>query len=547
MSSGPLASVVQHLRRLADAGEGGPGDAELLEQFIVHRDAAAFEALVRRHERLVLGVCRRVLRNAQDAEDAFQASFLILARKAASIGRRAALAGWLHRVALRVALRLRAQAAERKAQPLPEADPPAAAVPDPATAAAWRELRPLLDQEVNGLPARYHRPVVLCYLEGRSYDEAARQLGCSRGTVATRLHRARALLRRRLERRGLVLTAGLVSVLLAGEAATAAAAPAPLVKATAAAAVALAAGTPAAGLVSVRIATLVQGVLRAMLLSKLKTVTALALGALFLGGIGSAGVQLARARAGAPAAERQPAQAQAKPPEKSRAAEPRRETNPAKAEAPPAAAPAAPLRTALEVRDRLARLVDFNGVDDPQTHLQEVLDELGKRYDLKFDVNEPAFRDDGVDDILGLLPAQQHPLPALKQVPLQTVLRKVLGRLPSYATYVVRGGLVEITTEQRLHHEFWPKDHRGPYFPLVTAAFVKRPLREALQELATKNDCSIVLDERVGDKQEAPVTATLVNAPADTAAQALADAAGLRVVVRGTVLYVTTADAAAKR
>ncbi len=121
MSSGPLASVVQHLRRLADDGQT---DAELLEQFVVHHDAAAFEALVRRHERLVRGVCRRVLRNA---EDAFQASFVVLARKAGSIGRRAALAGWLHRVAFRVALRLRAQAAARKAQPLPEAEVPAAA------------------------------------------------------------------------------------------------------------------------------------------------------------------------------------------------------------------------------------------------------------------------------------------------------------------------------------------------------------------------------------------------------------------------------------
>ncbi len=539
MSSGPLASVVQHLRRLGDDGQE---DAELLEQFVLHHDAAAFEALVRRHERLVLGVCRRVLRNAQDAEDAFQASFLVLARKAASIGRGAALAGWLHRVAFRVALRLRAQAAARKARPLSEADGSAATTPDPAAAAAWRELAPLLDREVYGLPARYHRPVVLCYLEGKSYEEAARQLGCSRGTVATRLNRARALLRRRLERRGLVLTAGLLSVLLAGTAATAAAAPPALVKATAGAATALAAGAPAAGLVSVRVSALIQGVLRAMWFTKLKVVTALVLGALVLGGAGTAGVHLAGARGGVPVpAGAQTPEAQAKSPEKSGAAE-------APAEAPPSKGEALPetLRRSLDVRDMLSRRVQaVSFVVDEKMTFQEALDALADRYDLRFDVNEPAFKAEDMEHVLDSRIVLQQPL-TMKNVPLRTVLRKVLGRVLPTATYVIRDGVIEITTEKRLHEQFWPKDYRGPYFPLVTAAFVKRPLREALQELAATNDCSIVLDERAGAKQEVPVTATLVNAPADKATQALADAAGLRVVVRGTVLYVTTPENASR-
>jgi RNA polymerase sigma factor (sigma-70 family) len=548
MSSGQLATVVRHLRRLVEAEEAdGGSDAELVGRFVSQRDAAAFELLVRRHERLVLGVCRRVLGNFHDAEDAFQAAFLVFARKAASVGKRQSLGPWLYRVAYRVALRLRAQVAGRKSQSLPEADPPAAVAADPAASAAWRELRPLLDQEVHGLPARYHAPVVLCYLEGKSYDEAARQLGCSRGTVATRLNRARTLLRRRLERRGLVLTAGLLTILIAGEAATAGA-PAARVKATAQAAVAVAAGAPAAGLVAPHVSALTEGVLRTMFWTKLKVVTALVLAALVVGGVGTGTLRYHLARAGDGPRGTEAAD-QAPGGEADRVAKaPAPEAPRGKSQAAPAAAAAPVLERTLQVRERLARPVEFNGFEpDPKMTLQEALDTLAREHDLQFDLDEAGFKEEEVTDV-GNAPVAEKPLPAMKGVPLQVVLRKILSRIPAKTplTYVVRGNLIQITTESRLHAEFWPKDYRGPYFPLVTAKFDKRPVREALQELAADAERSIVLDERAGEAAQTPVTANLVNVPLDTAVQTLADAADLALVPRGNLLYITTRQHAAE-
>src|SRR5262249_37665794 len=160
--------------------------AELLERFVADRDETAFELLVWRHERLVLGVCRRLLRDAHDAEDAFQATFLTLVRRAGSIGRGQALASWLYRVPHRIALRARAAGGRRAARETHGAD--LAAVPggdDPRGGAERRDLETLLEEEVGRLPEKYRGPVVLCYLEGKTYDEAGRQLGCSRGTVST--------------------------------------------------------------------------------------------------------------------------------------------------------------------------------------------------------------------------------------------------------------------------------------------------------------------------------------------------------------------------
>jgi RNA polymerase sigma factor (sigma-70 family) len=272
MANGQLHAVMHHLRRLIDpAAADGVSDAVLLERFVRRRDAAAFELLVRRHERMVHGVCRRVLRDADDADDAFQATFLVFVRKAGSISKRASVAGWLYRVAYRVALRARAGAARRATQPLPFE--PVATADGPDEQAAWRDLRPLLDAEVNRLPEKYRVPVVLCYLESRTYEEAARHLGCSRGTLSTRLTRARELLRRRLTRRGLVLTGGLLAALLAEQAAPAAL-PAALVNASVQAALSFAAGKTAADLVSAKVLTLTQGALNAMLLTKLKVVAA---------------------------------------------------------------------------------------------------------------------------------------------------------------------------------------------------------------------------------------------------------------------------------
>src|SRR5262245_38323589 len=217
----PLTAVVTHLRRVAGAADAtGVTDAQLLERFQKHRDEVAFELLVRRHERLVLGVCRRVLRNADDADDAFQATFLLLVRKAASIGRREALAAWLHQVAYRVALRANDDLKRRARRQSPGVDP--ATLPgreaDPAEQ-ALRDLGPVLDQELSKLPEKYRAAVGLCYLEGCTYEEAAQRLGCPRGTVSIWLTRARELLRTRLARRGVVLSVAGLAALLGRQAA----------------------------------------------------------------------------------------------------------------------------------------------------------------------------------------------------------------------------------------------------------------------------------------------------------------------------------------
>jgi RNA polymerase sigma factor (sigma-70 family) len=181
------------------AGALDPADADLVARFALAGDEAAFGELVRRHGPMVLGVCRRLLPNRHDAEDAFQATFLLLARNAAAIRKRDAVGSWLYGTAYRVASRARGDAARRRAR---EGKAAAAPVYDPRVEAAWRELRPILDDELNRLPEKYRRPLVLCYLQGLTNAEAARLLGWTKGTVSGRLARARDLLRARLKRRG---------------------------------------------------------------------------------------------------------------------------------------------------------------------------------------------------------------------------------------------------------------------------------------------------------------------------------------------------------
>lgn len=265
MASGQLESVLQHLRKLVAAeGVAGLSDGALLERFVQRRDEAAFAALVERHGPMVLSVCRRVLRNVHDAEDACQAAFLVLARKAASIRRRGSLASWLHGVAFRAASNLRRKVARRQFHESAAAEP---AVAEPAEP-SWREVRAVLDEELQRLPARLQSPLLLCYLEGKTRDEAAQQLGWSVSTLRGRLERGRELLRARLTRRGLTLSSALLASLLMQHA-TEAALPATLLVSSVRAALIFSAGaTPAAEVISTRVLMLTEGVIRAMYLRK---------------------------------------------------------------------------------------------------------------------------------------------------------------------------------------------------------------------------------------------------------------------------------------
>jgi RNA polymerase sigma factor (sigma-70 family) len=239
---GMRTDVLDHLRRLVAARD----DGHLLDRYVATGDEAAFEALVRRHGPMVLGVCRRVLRDPNDAEDAFQATFLVLIRKAASVRPREMLPGWLHGVAYKTAVRARSAAVKRsrRERPVASLPQPQACQPVPPD-----DLRPLLDEELARLPGKYRAAIVLCELEGRTHKEAARELGWPEGTVASRLSRGRRLLAGRLRRRGVSLgtmpppaglSTSLVSSAVQGKAASA------------------------------HVAALTKGVLNAMVLNKLK-------------------------------------------------------------------------------------------------------------------------------------------------------------------------------------------------------------------------------------------------------------------------------------
>src|SRR5436190_2218482 len=175
MTTSPLDPIVQRLRRMAGAHHlAGLSDADLLARFVATRDDAAVTALVRRHGPMVLGVCRRLLRHPHDAEDVCQATFLVLLRKAASIRRRTSVASWLHGVASHLAAKARASR-----RPTSELTDKASTGPEPDADLTWRELQSALDAELRRLPERYRQPLVLCYLEGLTRDEAARRLGCT--------------------------------------------------------------------------------------------------------------------------------------------------------------------------------------------------------------------------------------------------------------------------------------------------------------------------------------------------------------------------------
>jgi RNA polymerase sigma factor (sigma-70 family) len=274
MPDRPLQDVIYHLRQAVGRAEAGDvTDAQLLDAFVTRRDQAAFELLVWRHAAMVLGTCRRLLHDNHEAEDAFQATFLVFVRKAASISKRDSLGCWLHRVACRIAQRARVRAAHRPHHPLPEEDVPARESVDEVL---WNDLGTVLDEEVNRLPEKYRRPFVLCYLEGNTNEQAAEQLGCPQGTLVSWLSRGRERLRNRLARRGVVLAGPPLATLLLSRIADAAP-PAALVKALVKAAIPFAAGNAAAGLVSARAVAWTEGVLQAMFFTRLKIAAAVVL------------------------------------------------------------------------------------------------------------------------------------------------------------------------------------------------------------------------------------------------------------------------------
>jgi RNA polymerase sigma factor (sigma-70 family) len=265
-SESSLACVLRYIHQLAEnPSERQRSDAELLQSFLDERDGMAFRHLMQRHGRMVLSVCRQVLRQREDAEDAFQAVFLILARKAASICKGSSLASWLHGVAFRTSLKARAKMSKRRRH---EKQAAKAGFMQPDRDLALRELQTVLAEEVARLAEKYRAPFVLCCLEGMSRSEVAQQLGWKEGTVSGRLAEARKRLQARLQRRGFTLAAALCAVAVGASAE--AAAPPLLIRTTIEAALRIAAGQAVKGVASAPVAALVEGATRVLFFSKVK-------------------------------------------------------------------------------------------------------------------------------------------------------------------------------------------------------------------------------------------------------------------------------------
>lgn len=267
-----LRKAVQNIQELAGMPAAGRcSDRQLLERFASQREETAFATLVDRHGPLVLGVCRRVLQHEQDAEDAFQATFQVLAHKAARVRWHESAASWLYEVAWRVAQKARSHALRRGQH---ERQAAQAVQPASPAEAAWHELRQVLDEELGNMPRRYRAALVLCYLEGKTRDEAAQELGWSLGALKGRLERGREMLRERLVRRGLCLSAALFALALSDSVVSASVSK-PLATATI--------GSAMTGVMPDAVAALTHGAIQSLFWAKMKVIGSLALAVLVVG------------------------------------------------------------------------------------------------------------------------------------------------------------------------------------------------------------------------------------------------------------------------
>jgi RNA polymerase sigma factor (sigma-70 family) len=265
-----MAKPVLRFPKAVVTGDSESSDQQLLERFVNAADGDAFQILVRRYGPLVLGVCARVLGSGHSVEDAYQATFLVLVRKAGSLRAPESLGPWLYGVAYRTALKARAETVQRRRRERPLVE---SMSPSSSDDLIWHDLRSVLDEEVNRLPRKHRAAVVLCYFEGKTNEQAARLLGCPAGTIFSRLAWARDRLRHQLTRRGLALSAAALAGFLAGNSALASAVGVP-----SQAAFAFATGQAAgAGSVPAPAVSLAEGVLRAMFVTKLKIAAAVLL------------------------------------------------------------------------------------------------------------------------------------------------------------------------------------------------------------------------------------------------------------------------------
>lgn len=528
-------------------------DADLLDRFVRTADEFAFAGIVRRHGPIVLAVCRRRLGHEADAEDAFQAAFLVLARSATSIGRRESLAGWLYRVAYLISLKAAGRRARRRPAALGAAEVPMSDPPTPA----WEtdELKAILDAELATLPDRFRSVVVLCLVEGRTNAEAASVLGVPVGTVDSRLSAARAKLRAALTRRGVAVAAGVSVEQVFGGWARAADGPAfqELVSVTVRAVLAEAAG-PGAGAVSPAVADLARGV--TTMATTFRVITALAF---TLSVLGAAGAYLA--------------------------------AGPASSKAPPAptgalaahAAEAQDTKGAKGAKAEVPRETGAAALDRPfgvpvpaqGLSVRELFENVEDQTDLVVRVDVAAFRRLGVfagfgpDDaggdanqFLNIVYETKAVLPRkADKLPIRDVLADALAQvnMPFPCTYQIRGSQLLIVPAyvppvrpgvDPLQHS----DDELPILPLrqlqeqiyggvVSVAAERKPLAEILADLRKQTGANIVLDPRCEEKlKQVMLTVSLNDVRLYDALRVVADMAELKMVYAGNIYYVTTRE-----
>lgn len=514
-------------------------DAELLDRFRDQRDGAAFETLLRRHGPMVLGVCRRLLRDEASVEDAFQATFLVLVRQAGRIRKLASVGSWLHGVALRTARQAIALASRRRRHEEGFARlAPVSELPPEPTA----DLGPWLDEELRRLPERLRRPLVLCYLEGLTKTQAARRLGLPEGTVSSRLTRARSALRNRLLKRG--MPAAVVLAALEAKPALAGVPPA-LSQATLALAHASLAGVGAGGaataLLTSPAATLGGHVMHSLAIAKLKFT---ALCATFALGAGAAGYA-ALGGFGHPGQEG----GGSSPPKSAAVAAPRLPAAPTRTMAAPtgmaptgggmeprggasrAGAPAPWLTSADEIRSALRTPTDkFSHGLDPLP-IEEHMRYIGNAFNLTILFDEKAFRELGEGEVQ----KSEVKLGRTPRVSLHTVLKQLTSQMSAPSAYLVKGDHILIVPEDKVRGEALLQD------TISFEAKLEQTLEQALKELADEHGVTILLDVRAAEQGKTTIKGKMQNVTLSVAVRLLAEMADLKAVTIGNALFVTDA------
>ncbi len=536
-----LGGLFNKLRPTAEAGS----DADLLRRFVQARDAEAFAEIVRRHGGMVLAVCRRVLGDGPDAEDAHQVAFMALARDAGKIDSPHALGGWLYRVAWLTARKLAGRVHRRKPEPL-TTDPPANMSPAPEN-----DVRAVIDEELLGLPERFRAVAVLCLVEGRTNTEAAGLLGIPKGTVDSRLSTAKQKLRERLLRRGVAAATLLcVEQWLTSETSAAATRASALAANTITVALDYAAGVPTAG--TEHLIHTANGV--RPVTNSLKWLAAVMFTTALVGG-GGVGVYVASAQEkGKPPADTK------KPDEKKPATDTPKPDKPGETKRP--------VTNADDVQQALKAVVSL---PEGKTPLGEILKEFEREHGLTIRLDSAAFRRQGWQNIpdyedINSIYAKAVSIHGLNRVPLDDALRDLLAQIyfstgdgrVQLLSYRIKG------TQILIMPEYQPATLPGSgvngdpvmngspgnlieqmYGESVTVRYKNKPLEAVIEDLQERTGANIVLNGKVlPDLDKATVTANFNDARLLTVLKIIGDMHGLKPVVIDNVFYLTDRDSA---